>query len=139
MIENLGRSCFFRLRAASVWTVAHCAFRPEGRAGRRGVWRGVCPANRGDKKRKAYEKQQKCGSNNYMVFSITLCHDFPLLAIAVGTQMRLFFHLQDHGRKILLRSFARLPRVDLKSSTRGGHSRANGSREIQNQPEILVH
>src|SRR5439155_1101992 len=59
--------------------------------------------------------------------------------IALGIQMRSFFHLQNHRRKILLCSFVRLPRIDLKSSARCGHSRPNGSREIENQPEILVH
>src|SRR5216684_1050193 len=54
-------------------------------------------------------------------------------------QMGFLFHPQNHCRKILLRSFVRLPRIDLKSSSRCGHSRANGSREIENQPEILVH
>src|SRR2546429_5223262 len=44
-----------------------------------------------------------------------------------------FFHLQNHRRKILLCSFVRLPRIDLKSSARCGHSRPNGSREIENQ------
>ena len=59
--------------------------------------------------------------------------------IAVGTQMRTFFHLQNDRRKILLRSFVRLPRIDLKSSTRCGHSRADSSGELENQPKILVH
>ena len=53
--------------------------------------------------------------------------------------MRTFFHLQNDRRKILFRSFVRLPGIDLKSSSRGGHSRANGIREFENQPEILVH
>src|SRR5271165_7136335 len=54
-------------------------------------------------------------------------------------QMSLLFHLQNHRREILLLSLVRLPRIDLKGSSRSGHSHANGSREMENQPEILVH
>src|SRR5260370_196894 len=50
-----------------------------------------------------------------------------------------FLHLQYQRRKIWLRPFVRLPCIDLKSSSRCGHSRANSRREIKNQPEILVH
>src|SRR5260221_1092452 len=60
-------------------------------------------------------------------------------AIAVGTQLRAFFHLQNHRRKVLFSSFVRLPRVDLKGNSRCGHSRSNGRRELENQSEILVH
>ena len=54
------------------------------------------------------------------------------LPIGVGTQMRAFFHLQNHRRKILLGPFVRLPCINLKGSSRRGHSRANGSREVEN-------
>ncbi len=53
--------------------------------------------------------------------------------------MCLLFHLQNHGGEVLLVSLRRLPCIDLKSSYGRGHSRPNGSREIENQPEILVH
>src|ERR1700730_17764332 len=43
-----------------------------------------------------------------------------LSPIGTGNQMRIFFHLQNYRRKILLRSFVRLPRVDLESSSRRG-------------------
>src|ERR1700733_4312791 len=59
--------------------------------------------------------------------------------IAVGNHMSIFFHLQNHGRKIMLRSLVGLSRIDLKSSSRGGHSCSHGGREIENQSEILVH
>src|ERR1700688_360579 len=55
---------------------------------------------------------------------------YLFLRVGGGSQMRVFFHLQNYRRKILLRSFVRLPRVDLKSSSRCGHSRANCRREI---------
>jgi hypothetical protein len=45
--------------------------------------------------------------------------------IAVGTQMRTFFHLENHRRNILFRSFVRSPRIDLKSSTRCGQVAAS--------------
>src|SRR5258707_4492711 len=56
-----------------------------------------------------------------------------------GIQMGMFFHLQNHCRKILFSLFVRLPRIDLKCSSRSGHSRTNGSRETENQTEVLVH
>src|ERR1700688_2587755 len=53
-----------------------------------------------------------------------------LLRVGGGRQMCIFFHLQNHRRKILLRSFVDLPRIDLKSGPRCRHSRANRRREI---------
>src|SRR6267154_342911 len=60
-------------------------------------------------------------------------------SFAVETQMRAFFHLKNYRREILLCSFVRLPRIDLKSSTRCRHLRPKSSRELENQAEILVH
>src|SRR5260221_3460020 len=56
-----------------------------------------------------------------------------------GIQMGIFFHLQNHCREILFSLFVRLPRIDLKCSSRSGHSRSNGSRETENQTKVLVH
>ena len=50
-----------------------------------------------------------------------------------------FFHLQNDRREILLLFLLRLPCIHFKGSSGCGHSRANGSREMENQPEILVH
>src|ERR1700719_2140972 len=62
-------------------------------------------------------------------FIITLLSYSPS-PIGAGNQMRIFFHLQNHRRKILLRSFVSLPRVNLESSPCGRHSRPNRRREI---------
>src|ERR1700687_1837414 len=59
--------------------------------------------------------------------------------IVCRTQMSLLFHLENHRREILLLSQVRLPCVNLKSSSGRGHSHSDSSREIENQPEILVH
>src|SRR5713226_4526772 len=56
-----------------------------------------------------------------------------------GTQMILLFHLQNHRREILLLPLIRLPCINLECSSGRRHSRAYGSREIENQPEILIH
>src|SRR6266850_2447867 len=63
------------LRATSILTVAHGAFRPERRAAGRAVWTGAGPHNRDNKKREANKKhQQNCRGKHRMAFSLLLCH-----------------------------------------------------------------
>src|SRR5260370_38276975 len=56
-----------------------------------------------------------------------------------GTQLSLLLHLLNHRREILLVSLLRLRCINLERSFGRGHSRLNFSREVQNQPEILLH
>src|SRR5580700_403662 len=54
-------------------------------------------------------------------------------------QMSPLLHLENHGGEVLFDSLRRLCRINLKSRSCCGHLGAECSREVENQPEILVH